>query len=253
MKNYNVDKLQVKIMDTREEMGKVAGDDIAAKIVELLKEKEYINIIFAAAPSQNETLASLLEHKEIDWTRINAFHMDEYIGLPSNSTAKFGQYLNDHIFGLAPFRSINYINTAVKSIEEECDRYSELLKKFPPDIVCMGIGENGHIAFNDPPVADFNDPKMAKPVALDMTCRIQQVNDKCFKTLDEVPKYAITLTVPTLFNAGHLFCSVPAITKAAATKEMLTTDKIDEHCPATILRRHNSAILYLDSQSASEL
>ena len=252
MKQYNVDKLQVKIMDTREAMGKVAGDDIAAKIMELLAEKEYINIIFAAAPSQNETLASLLEHKEIDWSRVNAFHMDEYIGLPSDSPAKFGQYLNDHIFGLAPFRSINYINTAVKSIEAECERYSELLKKFPPDIVCMGIGENGHLAFNDPPVADFNDKVLIKPVELDLKCRTQQVHDGCFATIDDVPTHAFTLTIPSLTAAKVMICTVPAATKAEAVYNTVKAD-ITADVPATIMRLHDNATMYCDADSGAKL
>ena len=252
MKEFKKDKLTVKIADTRVGMGNAAGADIHAAMMKLLAEKDEINMIFAAAPSQNETLAALLTYADIPWNRVNAFHMDEYIGLPLDAPQRFGNYLNDHIFGKAPFKSINYINSA-SSAEEECARYTALLQKYPTDIVVMGIGENGHIAFNDPGVADFNDPVWIKPVPLDDVCRQQQVNDGCFAKFDDVPTHALTLTVPTLFKGTYLFCSVPAKTKANAVKEMLTTDKIDEHCPCTILRRHDNAVLYCDADSSSLL
>ena len=252
MKTFKKDKLDVKIYDNRAEMGAGAAADIHACILKLLAEKEEINMIFAAAPSQNDTLAALLTYTDIEWNRINAFHMDEYIGLPADAPQRFGNYLRDHIFAHAPFKSINYIDCS-STKEAECARYTALLAKYPTDIVCMGIGENGHIAFNDPGVADFNDPATIKAVPLDDVCRQQQVNDGCFAKFDDVPTHALTLTVPTLFRGGYLFCSVPAPTKAQAVKEMLTTDKIDEHCPATILRRHDNAVLYCDADSASLL
>lgn len=248
-----VDNLTVKILDSRAKMGKCAAEDIHAKINELLEKKSEINMIFAAAPSQNEALESLLSFKDIDWDRINAFHMDEYIGLSEDDNNKsFGFYLTEHIFSKAPFKSINLINGNAKDLEEECNRYADLLKKFPTDIVIMGIGENGHIAFNDPWVADFNDEKIIKTVALDEVCRNQQVNDGCFKNIKSVPKQALTLTCPTLFSGDNLFCIVPAKTKADAVKRTLN-GSISEECPATILRNHKNATLYLDSDSSSKL
>ena len=252
MKTLTKDLLKVNIYDSRDEMGKAAGADIKACILKLLETKETINMIFAAAPSQNEVLASLALDKEIPWNRVNAFHMDEYIGLPSDAPQGFGNFLKRAIFGLAPFKSVNYIDISAADAEIECARYTELLKRYPTDIVVMGIGENGHIAFNDPPVADFNDPKAVKPVALDDICRNQQVNDGCFAKLDDVPKTAITLTVPTLFAGEYLFCIVPAKTKANAVRATLCND-INEKCPATILRRHKNAVLYLDGDSSSLL
>ena len=252
MKNFTVDNLKVKILDTRLEMGKTAAADIRARMLELLSEREYINVIFAAAPSQNETLAALCEYDDIDWTRVNAFHMDEYVGLSKDAPQRFANYLTEHIFAAKPFRSVNYIDPS-NSAEAECARYTKLLTDYPVDIVILGIGENGHIAFNDPGVADFADKALIKVVELDDVCRNQQVNDGCFKTLFDVPTHALTLTVPTLFGASSLFCSVPAKTKAWAVKETLTTDKIDEHCPATIMRRHSDATLYCDLDSASML
>lgn len=252
MKEFKVDSLKVKILDTRLEMGKAAAADIRARILELLATKEYINIIFAAAPSQNETLAALLEYHDIDFTRINAFHMDEYVGLDKNAPQRFGNFLAEHIFSHKPFRSVNYIDPS-NTVEAECARYTKLLTDYPTDIVVLGIGENGHIAFNDPGVADFNDSVMIKAVELDEVCRMQQVNDGCFAKLSDVPTHALTLTVPTLVKASSLFCSVPAKTKAWAVKETLTTNNIDEHCPATVMRCHSDATLYCDSDSASML
>ena len=252
MKTYNVDKLTVKIFDTRKEMGEASANDIKAKIKELLEKKDEINMIFAAAPSQNDVLLSLVNDKSISWNRINAYHMDEYIGLNKDAPQGFGNFLKAHIFGLVPFKSVNYIDISTTDPEKEAERYGELLKQNPTDIVVMGIGENGHIAFNDPPVADFNDKKWVKPVKLDEICRQQQVNDGCFSSIDEVPTHAMTLTVPTLVKAPYLFCIVPAPTKANAVYETLN-GTIDEHCPASILRLQENAILYLDSDSAKLL
>lgn len=249
MKEFKKDLLVVKQYDNRTFMGEGAAKDISAKIKELLEKKQELNIIFAAAPSQNDVLLSLINDKTINWTRINAYHMDEYVGLSKNAPQGFGNFLKEHIFSLVPFKSVNYINCEATDVEAECERYSKLLKENPTDIVIMGIGENGHIAFNDPPVADFNDSKMVKKVKLDEICRQQQVNDGCFSDISLVPTHAITLTVPTLVSAPYLFCIVPAKTKANAVKETLT-GTIDEHCPATILRKQENAILYLDNESS---
>ena len=244
--------MNVNIYETRTKMGEAAAADIKACILSLLQKKETINMIFAAAPSQNEVLAALATDADIPWNRVNAFHMDEYIGLSADAPQGFGNFLKAHIFGLAPFKSVHYIDISAVDAEKECARYAALLAQYPTDIVVMGIGENGHIAFNDPPVANFNDPQAVKPVALDEVCRNQQVNDGCFAKLDDVPKTAITLTVPTLFAGEHLFCIVPAKTKANAVKATLCDD-VTEHCPATILRRHKNAVLYLDGDSSSLL
>lgn len=252
MKAFEKDKLKVEIYDTRAEMGNAAARDIKAKIAQLLAEKREINMIFAAAPSQNEVLAALADDGQIEWNRVNAYHMDEYIGLSADAPQGFGNFLKAHIFGRAPFKSVHYIDCTASDPEKEAARYEKLLGDNPPDIVVMGIGENGHIAFNDPPVADFKDTRGAKVVKLDEVCRNQQVHDGCFARLEEVPKYAITLTVPTLVSAPWLFCIVPAKTKANAVKECLTGE-IGEHCPASVLRLQENAVLYLDKDSASLL
>ena len=252
MKSFSADKLTVRVYDSRNEMGMAAAADIKACMLALLAKKEQINMIFAAAPSQNEVLAALAGDKEIPWDRVNAYHMDEYIGLATDAPQGFGNFLRAHLFDLVPFASVNCIDSAATDAEAECARYSKLLQDNPTDIVVMGIGENGHIAFNDPPVADFKDDKWVKPVELDNICRNQQVNDGCFASIDLVPTHAITLTVPTLVSAPNLFCIVPAPTKAKAVKETVY-GTIDEHCPASVLRTRPGAVLYLEPDSAALL
>ena len=204
--------------------------------------------MFAAAPSQNETLETLCVQK-IPWNRINAFHMDEYVGLEENHPAGFRNYLKRTIFDKFDFHSVNLIDGNAEDIESAMKAYDKLLRDNPLDVCILGIGENGHLAFNDPDVADFNDPVGVKLVKLDEKCRMQQVHDGCFQTIAQVPAHAITVTIPALCAATKMFCAVPAATKADAVKA-LVEGPVSENCPATILRRHNAAYLYLDSDSA---
>ena len=252
LKEMTVEKLKVKIFDTRQALGSEAAKEAACKIRELLKRKPEINIIFAAAPSQNEFLAELAAVSDIDWARINAFHMDEYIKLDKDAPQGFGNFLRDRIFAKVPFKTVNYLNGNAADIGVECERYEGLLKKYPTDIVFMGIGENGHIAFNDPHVAFFNDEKLVKVVNLDLKCQKQQVNDGCFDSIEKVPVNALTLTIPALMAGKHIFCMVPAKTKAEAVKKTVM-GKITEKCPASILKTHDSAVLYTDKNSAGVL
>lgn len=245
-------KLKVKIYDTRLEMGTGAAADVAAAIKALLVKQDNVNMIFAAAPSQNEFLKALSEEKGIAWNRVNAFHMDEYIGLRKEAPQSFGQFLKERIFAKVPFGKVFYMDGNAADPHQECDRYSDLLKQYPADIVCMGIGENGHIAFNDPHVADFNDPLSVKMLDLSPASRQQQVHDGCFATIEEVPAAAITLTIPTLVSANAVYCMVPGTTKAQAVYHTLRSE-IEEQYPSTILRKHANATLYLDKDSASEL
>ncbi len=249
LKEFKKDNLNVKIFATRAEMGVYAAAEAKAEILRLLSQQDEIRMIFAAAPSQNEFLAALTADKSIDFSRINAFHMDEYIGLNKDAPQGFGNFLRDRLFSKAPFKSVAYLNGQAADPQAECRRYAELLAQKPIDIVCMGIGENGHIAFNDPPVADFDDPLAVKVVKLDEICRNQQVNDGCFDSIDKVPTHALSLTIPRLTSTASIFCIVPAPTKANAVKATLDGD-ISTACPASILRRHANATLYLDADSA---
>lgn len=252
IKEFYTDKLHTRVFDTREAMGQCAGEEIAQKLRELLASRDQVNIMFGAAPSQNETLAALVSAGGIDWSRVNAFHMDEYAGLPKEHPASFRNYLDRHIFSLLPFRSVNLINGGAADIAAEAARYSELLEKMPLDICVLGIGENGHIAFNDPQVADFSDPFKVKLVELDERCRMQQVHDGCFECLDEVPRHALTVTVPAMFAAGTMICSVPAKTKAEAVKRTIE-GPISAQCPASVMRLHSDARLYTDADAASQI
>ena len=247
--SFKKDNLTVNIYSSRKELGIAAACEAGKKIKELLLTQPIVNIIFAAAPSQNEFLENLISQEGIEWKRINAFHMDEYIGLPAAAPQGFGNFLKERIFDRKPFRSVNYLNGLSDSNEAECSRYSQLLTKFSTDIVCMGIGENGHIAFNDPHVADFNDKAQVKVVELDGLCRQQQVNEGCFTTISEVPTHALTVTIPSLLKAKYLFCMVPGGNKAKAVANTIE-QKITERFPSTVLRNHWSAVLYLDKESA---
>jgi len=252
IKKIKVENLYVEIFPDRKSMGQAAATAVAQKIRSLLKIQDDIRMIFAAAPSQNELLEYLIKSDGIDWCKITAFHMDEYIGLNAHARQRFGNFLKERIFERVPFKQVHYLNSSTLKPELECERYSSLLQEAPIDIICMGIGENGHIAFNDPPVADFHDPESVKVVALDPICRQQQVNDGCFASLTEVPTHAITLTVPMLFSGKRLFIVVPGPTKARAVSCTLNGDVTTE-CPASILRQHPDAVLYLDSDSAAGL
>lgn len=246
------DKLAVHVFPTRAEMGRYAAHEAAEQMRALLKQKDEINVIFAAAPSQNEVLDTLCIEPDIDWSRVNAFHMDEYIGLDASHPAGFRQFLNRAIFTKLPFKSINLINGNCADPQQEADRYGALLDSFPPDIVMLGVGENGHIAFNDPPKADFNDPDNVRVVELEEKCRNQQVHDGCFSAIEQVPKYALSVTIPCLTSATYMYCTVPGKTKAQAVSEMLH-GPVSSLCPASILRKHDHASLYIDTDAASEL
>jgi glucosamine-6-phosphate deaminase len=251
IREFKQDKLLVKAYENRTIMGSFAARQAIETIQALLQIKQEVNMIFAAAPSQNEFLQALIL-SPVNWSRINAFHMDEYIGLSDEAPQGFGNFLRKALFSKVPvpFRSVHYIQGNHPDTEAECKRYSDLLKQYPVDITCMGIGENGHLAFNDPPVADFNDPVLVKKVELEEACRQQQVNDGCFKQLVDVPTHAITLTIPALMAAANIFCMVPGPTKAKAVYNTIHHN-IDESVPATVLRRHHRAILFIDNLSGS--
>lgn len=244
-------KLAVKAYETRQEMGKESAVDAAARINRIMERKDRVNAVFAAAPSQNEFLESLLDQK-IDWNKIHAFHLDEYIGLDPDAPQGFGNFLKSAIFGRVRFAEVNYMNGNAPDPKAECVRYAKLLEENPPDIIFLGIGENGHLAFNDPAVADFDDPYRVKVVELDLVSRKQQVNDGCFRQLDEVPEFALTMTMPMIMSAAEAVAIVPgSLKKDAVNKTVL--GEITSECPASILRRHPNAVLYLDRDSAADL
>jgi glucosamine-6-phosphate deaminase len=248
MKEFIKDKLTVKVFENRNLMGAAVATAVAERINILLSTQPFVNIIFGAAPSQNEFFEELLK-KDIDWSRLNAFHMDEYVNLAADAPQGFGNFIKARLFDLAPFNTVNYINGNEADFEAECMRYTALLNEFETDIVCLGIGENTHLAFNDPHVAAINDPYFVKRVDLDQQCRNQQVNDGCFTTINEVPTHALTLTLPALLKAPYAFCTVPTEKKAQAVYHTLN-EEISDRFPSTHLRNHKNAILFLDDQSS---
>jgi len=245
---FKIDQLSIVKAENRADLGQKSAAAVADKIHNLLQQKESINMIFAAAPSQVEFLENLVSNPAIDWSRIRGFHMDEYIGLHKENPVLFSQFLKKHLFSKVAFKRVNFLQSSIDSIENECHRYAGMLTTNPPDIVCMGIGENGHIAFNDPHVADFKDPQLVKSVELDEDCRNQQVNDGCFKRLEDVPSQAITLTIPMLMRGAHLFCMVPGARKRMALYQTLKGE-ISADWPASILRTHSCAALFGDADS----
>ena len=251
MQGKNVEKLSVRIFDGRAEMGKAAAEDAAKRIKAIIEEKGEANVVFAAAPSQNDLLENLLK-QDIDWTKVRGFHQDEYVGIDASEPAGFGNFLRRAIFDKVAFKELNYLLCEADKAQEKCEAYTELLKKYPIDLIFLGIGENGHLAFNDPAVADFNDPKMVKIVELDDVYRQQQVNDGCFPNLDAVPKNAMTMTMSLIMSIPQAICVVPTVRKADAVHNALYGE-VTTACPASILRQHPSAALYLDSDSASKL
>lgn len=247
-----IGKLKVLIYTNEKEMGQEAARLVIKQMIDLQQQQDQIRMIFASAPSQLEFLTELKGDKRIDWSRVTAFHMDEYIGLPREHEQSFGRFLKENLFDDVAMGQVHYLNGTAAHPEEECQRYAGLLQQAPIDIVCMGIGENTHIAFNDPHVADFNDPELVKIVDLDEASRQQQVNDGCFPDLSSVPRLAMTLTVPALIGGKSLYCMVPGERKAEAIRATLV-ENIGEQVPSSVLRGHADARLFLDHQSASKL
>jgi glucosamine-6-phosphate deaminase len=253
LRAFTADQLSVEVYADRRSMGRAAADAAAMELIRLIDERGDVSVLFAAAPSQGEFLDALASHPGIDWSRVVAFQLDEYVGLADGASESFGSFLRTAIFDRVQPGRVEFIG-ATRDVEEarkRCDDYAALLQRHSPDIVFLGIGENGHLAFNDPPVADFADPAVVKVVELDLACRQQQVNDACFPTLNEVPTHAITLTIPTLLSGRRLFCVVPGPAKRAAVSATLT-GPISTDCPASILRTVPHCTLYLDPASYGE-
>ena len=250
MTSMKADNLEIRIFDNRQQMGLSAAQTISACIRKKLKKQNSVRIIFAAAPSQNEVLRELFSDTEIDFGRIEAFHMDEYVWLPESDPHTFHAFL-DQYFSRVKMKRVFYIDE-IKEKDRVCTSYTEKLFEKPVDIVILGIGENGHLAFNDPEVAAFQDPEAMKIVRLDEVCRMQQVHDGCFASMDKVPTHAYTLTLPSLMRPEYKFCIVPNVEKAEAVCKVVN-GPVTESCPASILRTASNAMLFLDQAAASKL
>ncbi len=239
------------VLPTRAETGAAAAKDIAQAIRDAVAERGHARVVFAAAPSQQETLDTLVALPDVPWEKVDALHMDEYVGLSEGAPERFAQWLRQNLFTRVPFRSVDVLDPG-SDPEAEAVRYAEVLNAEPIDIVVLGIGVNGHIAFNDPGVADFDDPKVVKVVELDEECRGQQVQDGCFPRLEDVPRTALTLTVPTLLSGRRLFCIVPGSFKAPAVRATFT-EPASTQWPSTALRSHPDCRVYLDAAAAALL
>jgi glucosamine-6-phosphate deaminase len=239
---------RVRVFADRAAMGRAAADDVAAELRATLARQETVRMIFAAAPSQRELLDGLVAAEGVDWTRVTAFHMDEYLGLPADAPQRFANWLARAIFDRLPFGEVHLIEPGPDP-EATAAAYATRLAKAPIDLVCLGIGQNGHLAFNDPPVADLDDPLDVKVVELDETCRRQQVDDGAFPDVTQVPTRAVTLTIPRLLDARRLFCVVPGRTKQHAVQRALYAP-VSAADPATALRTHPDGTLYVDAEAA---
>lgn len=244
--------LAVEVYESAEAMGQAAAASVANHLRELAVSSEIVAVIFATGASQIATLDALTSTPGLPWNQVVGFHMDEYLGISDQHRASFRRYLRERLTSKLRMRQFYGIDGSEANAEETCRQYAELLQQFQPQLCLLGIGENGHLAFNDPLEADFNDPRDIKIVSLDEQCRQQQVNEGWFGSLQEVPERAISLTIPALLRVPRLTASVPGERKAQIVRRTLT-EEISTRCPATILRTHPNATIYLDRASSVEL
>lgn len=252
MKSFSVDRLPVRIFPTLPGLAANAADDAAAILIAAVAARGRARAIIATGNSQDQFLDQLVTRPGIAWAKVELFHMDEYLGMPMTHPASFRRYLKQRVFDRVKPGAAHYLEGDALEPLKAMREYAAQLASAPVDLCCLGIGENGHLAFNDPPVADFADPEAIKLVKLDEKCRRQQVGEGHFPNLDAVPAYAITLTIPALCRVGRMIAVVPEKRKAAAVQASLE-GPISTACPGSFLRRQAHATLYLDADSASRL
>lgn len=245
------DRLSVLVGDTGSQIGVWAADQLCQAIVESIAARGACALILATGNSQLPLYAALRQRHGIPWEHVTVLHMDEYVGLPADHPASFRRYMHEQLVDHVPLRAFYGVQGDAPDVEAELQRYSALLERYPADVCVLGIGENGHLAFNDPP-ADFNTAERIHIVTLDKVCRQQQVGEGHFASLAEVPSQALSLTVPALLGARQVIALVPEKRKAQIVRETLT-GPISPACPASILRLQPHATLYLDAESASLL
>lgn len=250
--SFKADALEVRIHDTQSALAADAAAQAQECLQTALAGQETAAAILATGNSQLQFLDALIALGGIDWSRITLFHMDEYLGLDDQHGASFRLYMRERVEARVRPRAFHYLAGDTLLPLTECERYTRLLRAQPIDLCCLGIGENGHIAFNDPPVADFADSHAVKLVKLDEACRMQQVGEGHFPSLEAVPQYAFTLTIPMLCSARRMLCIVPERRKAAAVRDTLQ-GPIATACPASFLRQKGHCTLFLDTESASLL
>lgn len=250
MKQYFVEKIDVRILENKNRMGAAAAAFVADKIKSAIEERGAAHIIVATGASQFGFLDALTKEQSIEWRKVTAFHLDEYKDMSSDHPASFRKYLNERFFNIVKPGRVHLLNGDASDINAEVERYERLLLKHHIDVACIGIGENGHLAFNDPPVADFDDPHLVKVVELDEACRRQQLGEGWFPTFEDVPRHALSLTIPAIMRARTISCVVPDARKAQAVHDALYGE-ISTVCPASVLRRHENTVLWLDEPASS--
>jgi glucosamine-6-phosphate deaminase len=250
VKSFQADALAVRVYRTQDDLAADAAAITQRYLQETLSRQGTASVILATGNSQLQFLEGLAALGGLDWPRVTLFHMDEYLGIDAAHSASFRRYLRERVEARVKPGTFHYVEGDALLPLKECERYAKLLAAHPIDLCCLGIGENGHLAFNDPPVADFNDPHPVKLVKLDEACRQQQVGEGHFPNLDAVPQYAFTLTIPTLCSARRMLCIVPEQRKARAVKDALH-GSISPACPASFLRQQAHCTLFLDADSAS--
>jgi glucosamine-6-phosphate deaminase len=251
-KHLLVEAIKVEIHPDSKAAGIAAAQAAAQAFIKIEKTHSSVDVIFATGASQLNTLDALTANEDLPWSRVVGFHMDEYIGIEADHPASFRGYLRERLTSKVKMAAFHEIDGSAPHPEQTAHEYAEKLRAADPQLCLLGIGENGHLAFNDPGVADFADPLDAKIVTLDDECRRQQVAEGWFASVDEVTQRAITLTIPALLRVPKLIVSVPGKRKASIVRRALT-EPISTGCPATILRTHPDVTLYLDAESAGEL
>ena len=239
--------MNLRIFDSKIDLGKTAATDAAKIIHAAIAQRDEANVIAATGASQFEFLDSLVQER-IDWTKVVFFHLDEYVGLPETHPASFRRYLKERIVDRLNPRAFHFINGDASNVIEECRRIGELISRYPIDAAFVGIGENGHLAFNDPP-ADFETKQPYLVVDLDEACRNQQVGEGWFSSIDEVPTQAISMSINQILTARSILCIVPDERKAQAVRNCIELP-VSPSRPASILQQHHSVALYLDRSSA---
>ena len=252
VKRANVGKMKIEIHPTGKAAGVAAGKAAAEELRRLGNEGHNIGVIFATGASQMQMLGELTSTPALPWDRVLGFHMDEYVGLDENHPASFRRYMRERLTSRVPMRRFFEMDGNSADIDSFARGYLQNLNAARPQLCLLGIGENGHLAFNDPGEADFSDPLSIKVVTLDDACRRQQVSEGWFATREDVPRQALTLTIPALLGVPKLIATVPGSRKAAAVRRTIQ-DPISTDCPATILRTHPDVTVYLDVESAAEL
>jgi glucosamine-6-phosphate deaminase len=244
--------LEVRVFSSREEAGTVGAEIAAGVIAAEIRRNGRAAVVFASAVSQDPFLAAVRVRKDIEWPKITSFHLDEYAGMNDRHPASFRRFQRERLLDHVPMGAFEGLTAEAPDLDAECERYAARLRETKPCLVVMGIGENGHLAFIDPPVCRFDEPRDVRLVDLDDVCRMQQVHDGQFPTFDDVPKQALSLTVPFFLRVPRALVFVNGERKSAAVQAALE-GPITEACPASALRRHSYATLFLDSAAASRL